>query len=47
MWATFIDLRKGFDAMDRECLLEILEDRGVEPNLRRLIRVFWETATFY
>ena len=26
MWATFIDLRKVFDAMDRERLLEILED---------------------
>ena len=46
MWATFIDLRKGFDAMDRERLMEILEDRGVGPNLRRLVRVFWEMATF-
>ena len=41
MWATFINLRKAFDAMDRERLLEILEDRGVGPNMRRLITVFW------
>ena len=46
MWATFIDLRKAFDAMNRERLLEILEDRGVGSNLLRLIRVFWEMATF-
>ena len=26
MWATFIDLRKAFDVMDREQLLEIQED---------------------
>ena len=37
MWATFIDLHKAFDAMDREQLLEILEDRVVGPNLQRLI----------
>jgi len=37
MWATFINLRKAFDAMDRERLLEILEDQGVGPNLQRLI----------
>ena len=26
MWATFIDLRKVFNAIDRERLLEILKD---------------------
>ena len=46
MWATFIDLWKAFDAMARERLLEILEDRGVGPNLLPLIRVFWEMAIF-
>ena len=46
MWVTFIALRKAFDALDRERLLEILEDRGVGPNLLWLIQVFWEMAAF-
>ena len=46
MWATVINLHEAFDGMDMERLLEILEDQGVGSNLRRLIRVFWEMATF-
>ena len=46
MLATFIDLQKTFDTMDRERLLEILEDQGVGLNLLRLIRVFLEMAIF-
>ena len=45
--ASFIDLHKAFDVMEREKLLEILEDQGGRPNLRQLERVFWEMATFF
>ncbi len=40
----FIDLRKAFDAMDRERCLEILEMHGAGPNMLRLIRNFWDAA---
>ena len=40
-FGVFIDLKKAFDAMDRgRCLAH-----GVGPQMLRLIRNFWETAT--
>ncbi|KAL9183034.1 hypothetical protein ACHAXT_004821 [Thalassiosira profunda] len=39
-----LDLRKAFDAMDRGRCLEILEGYGVGPNMRRLIKCFWDNA---
>jgi hypothetical protein len=44
-YGVFIDLKKAFDAMDRECCLLILEGHGAGPNMRRLIRHFWDEAT--
>ena len=44
LYGLFIDLRKVFDAMDRKRCLQILEDRGVSPKIRRLIQRFWSLA---
>ena len=43
-FGVFIDLKKAFDAMDRERCLQILEMHGVGPNILRLIRNFWDEA---
>ncbi len=43
-YRVFIDLKKAFDAMDRERCLEILGMHGVGPNMMRLICNFWDTA---
>ncbi len=44
-YGVFIDLKKAFDAMDRERALLLLEGHGAGPNMRRLIRHFWDKAT--
>ena len=44
-YGVFIDLKNAFDAMDRERCLLILEGHGAGPNMRRLIRHFWDEAT--
>jgi len=44
-YGVFIDLKKAFDAMDRERCLLILEGHGAGPNMCRLIRHFWDEAT--
>ena len=43
-FGIFIDLRKAFDAMNRERCLEILEMHGAGPSMMRLIRKFWDTS---
>jgi hypothetical protein len=43
-YGVFIDLKKAFNAMDRERCLLILEGRGAGPNMHRLIRHFWDKA---
>jgi hypothetical protein len=44
LYATFIDLRKAYDAMDRERCLLLLKGYGVGPNMLRLIEHFWDVA---
>jgi hypothetical protein len=44
-YGIFLDLKKAFDAMDRERCLLILEGYGAGPNMIRLIRTFWTNAT--
>ena len=44
LYGLFLDLRKAFDAMDREPCLQILKDRGVGPRIRLLIERFWALA---
>ena len=44
-YGIFLDLKKAFDAMDRERCLLILEGYGAGPNMIRLIRNFWTNAT--
>ena len=38
----FLDLRKAYDIVDRERLLEILEGYGVGPNILGLLKFYWE-----
>ena len=44
LFGIFIDLRKAYDAMDRERCLEILRDCGVGEKIIRLISRFWRDA---
>ena len=38
----FLDLRKAYDTIDRERLLEILEGYGVGPNVLGLVKFYWD-----
>ena len=38
----FLDLRKAYDTVDRERLLEILEGYGVGPNILGLLKFYWD-----
>jgi hypothetical protein len=43
-YGVFLDLRKAFDAMDRERCLLLLEGYGAGPQMVRLIRGYWRDA---
>ena len=42
LYYIFLDLRKAYDTVDRERLLEILEGYGVGPNTLGLLKFYWE-----
>ncbi len=44
-YRVFLDLKKAFNAMDRERCLLILEGYGAGPNMVQLIHNFWRDAT--
>jgi len=44
-YGVFLDLKKAFDAMDRERCILILEGYGAGPRMIRLIKNFWSNAT--
>jgi hypothetical protein len=43
-YSIYLDLKKAFNSMDRECCLLILGGYGVGPKMIWLIRNFWENA---
>ena len=42
LYYVFLDLRKAYDTVDRERLLEVLEGYGVGPNILGLLKFYWE-----
>ncbi len=44
-YGVFLDLKKAFDAMDRQRCLLILEGYGRGSNMVHLILTFWREAT--
>jgi hypothetical protein len=43
-YGVFLDLRKAFNAMDRERSIMLLEGYGAGPRMIRLIRGYWRDA---
>jgi hypothetical protein len=43
-YGVFLDLRKAFDAMDREQCIMILEGYGAGARLVRLVHTYWQDA---
>ena len=41
LFQMFLDLKKAFDTLNRERLLEVMAAYGVGPRLLQLIRAFW------
>ena len=41
LFLVFLDLRKAYDTVDRECLIQILEVYGEGPRLCVLLENFW------
>lgn len=44
LYGIFIDLKKAYDAMDRDIYTEILTGYGVGPKMRKLVQFFWDNA---
>ena len=41
VYEVFIKIRKAYDALDRERCLEILMGYGVSPQIKKIIRHYW------
>ena len=46
LFGVFIDLKKAYDAMDRERCIQILKGYGAGERAMRLICNFWDQASF-
>ena len=44
LYGIYLDLKKAYDAMDRDRCVLILEAYGVGPNMLQLIQFFWDNA---
>ncbi len=44
LYQIYVDLKKAYDALDREQTLNILAAYGVGPKMLRLEKHFWDTA---
>ncbi len=44
LYQIYVDLKKAYNALDREQTLEILAAYGVRPRMLRLQKNFWDTA---
>jgi hypothetical protein len=44
LYQIYLDLKKAYDALDREQMLDILAAYGVGPKMLRLQKHFWDTA---
>ena len=42
LYSTFMDLRKAYDALERDRCLEILEGCGVGPRDLHILRAYWD-----
>ena len=47
LFGIFIELRKAYDAMDKERCIDICVEAGVGPNAVRLIVNFWDGGSLY
>ena len=45
LYVIFLDLTKVYDALDWSRSLKILEEYGVRPQARQLLRAYWRKST--
>ena len=46
LFQVFLDLTKAFDSVSRSRLLTIAKHYGMGPNLRALIKHYWDVKPF-
>ena len=45
LYEIFVDINNAYDALDQGQSLEILEGYGVEPQVCRLLTLYWDPKT--